>query len=104
VPRLTVVALLYKQTDRDAEFERFEASAVEVMARFDGRLERRIALDRGDDPSRPHEVHVLTFPDRAAFDRYRSDSALRGLAELRATAIRDTTVWLGVDAEPFARR
>jgi hypothetical protein len=100
VARLTVVALLHKHPDRGDEFELFEAAALDIMRRFDGRLERRIALDAGGDPARPHEVHVLTFPDAAAFDRYRTDPALLALAKLRSSAIRDTTVWFGADAPP----
>jgi uncharacterized protein (DUF1330 family) len=99
--RITLVALLFTDPGREREFERFEARAAEIMARHGGRIERRISLDAGGDPSRPREVHVVTFPDAASFESYRGDPELAPLADLRASAIRRTVVWTGVDLAPF---
>jgi uncharacterized protein (DUF1330 family) len=78
------------------EFEEFEARAGEIMKCYGGAIERRIRLSPGD-PSQPHEVHIVTFPDRDAFARYRDAPELRALADLRRTAIRDTIVWSGCE-------
>ena len=43
-----------------------------------------------------------TFPDQQSFDRYRADADLKALAELRASAIRQTIVWVGKDLPAFA--
>lgn len=90
---LTLVVLLFLHPDREAEFERFEIRAAEVMSRHGGRIERRISFAGKNDPSQPDEVHVVTFPDRESFERYRSDPAIQALAELRARAIRETIIW-----------
>jgi len=99
---LTLVVALHVHPGREAEFERFERAASAIMRRHGGAIERRIAVDPGEDAARPHEVHVVTFPDRAAFDCYRADPDLAPLAALRAQAIRDTVVWIGADRAPFA--
>ena len=99
---LTLVVSLRVHPGREAEFERFESAAAAIMRRYGGAIERRIAVDPGADAARPDEVHVVTFPDRAAFDRYRADPDLAPLAALRAEAIRDTVVWFGADRALFA--
>jgi hypothetical protein len=48
-------------------------------------------------------VHILTFPDQEAFARYRADADLLALADLRARAIRHTTVWVGSELSGFIK-
>lgn len=104
---VTLVALLYLHPDRTAEFERFEAAASRIMARYGGRIERRFQprLETGaQSPAAvppPDEVHVVRFPDTASFARYRADPELETLGELRTAAIRETVIWQGVDGPPF---
>ncbi len=71
------------------------------MRRYGGRLERRIGFASSAD--QPHEVHIVTFPDRQSFERYRADADLQALAELRARAIRQTTAWVGTDLSSFLK-
>jgi uncharacterized protein (DUF1330 family) len=99
--RLSLVVVLHVASGRETEFERFETAAAAIMRRHGGAIERRIGIEPDGDSSRPHEVHVVTFPDRAAFDRYRADPDLRPLAALRADAIRETVVWFGADRPLF---
>jgi hypothetical protein len=100
VPLVLVVAL-YIHDGHEAEFEQFESAAAEVMKRYGGGIERRIRCAPSADGSQPYEVHIVAFPDAAAYERYRSDEELRGLAELRRRAIRETRVWSGADARPL---
>jgi len=90
---ITIVALL---TVRDSEaFDQFERQAVAIMNTHGGRI---------DSAFRPNvaalqaptvdEVHVLKFPDHAAFDRYRSDENLLALSALRQKAITQSTVYV----------
>jgi uncharacterized protein (DUF1330 family) len=90
---LTLVVLLWVRPGHEEDFERFETAAADIMGRHGGRIERRLPLEPGDDPERPNEVHIVTFPDPAAFERYRADPELARLQELRERAIRRTTVW-----------
>ena len=99
--KLTLVVALYVHEGREAQFEQFEAAAAEIMLRYGGTIERRIgcATQAGEDG--PHEIHVVTFPDEAAFEQYSGDADLNALAELRSSAIRETTVWRGTDLPAF---
>jgi uncharacterized protein (DUF1330 family) len=96
-----VVAELWIASGRDADFESFEAAASAVMGQHGGRIERRIALRGRPEANAPDEIHVATFPDRAAYQAYRDDPALLPLAELRATVIVRTVIWEGADKPPF---
>jgi antibiotic biosynthesis monooxygenase (ABM) superfamily enzyme len=99
--RLTLVVSLFIHPGREAEFEQFESAAAAIMQRYAGKIERRIACASQAGQDRPHELHIVTFPDQQSFDRFRSDADLAALADLRARAIRETTVWPGVDLPPF---
>jgi uncharacterized protein (DUF1330 family) len=99
--KITIVAALFIHPGREAEFEQFETAAESIMGRYGGRLERRIGFPSGAD--QPHEVHVVTFPDQQAFEKYRADTDLQALAELRARAIRQTTAWAGADLSSFIK-
>jgi uncharacterized protein (DUF1330 family) len=98
---LTIVAALFIHPGREREFEEFETAADAIMRRYGGRVARRIGVTPSVDPAQPHEVHIVTFPDQQSFERYRADTTLQALAELRARAIRQTTLWVGSDLSAF---
>lgn len=100
--KIVIVAGLYIHPGREAEFAQFETAAESIMHRHGGALERRIGF--ASHPDQPHEVHIVTFPDEAAFQRYRADTDLQALAELRARAIRQTTLWIGSDRPGFIKK
>lgn len=99
--KITLIVSLYIHPGRESEFEQFEAAAARIIPRYGGILERRIAIAPLPDNSQPHEVHLVTFPDERAFEQYRSDPDLQALTDLRACAIRQTTLWSGVDLPPY---
>ena len=100
---LRIVASLWIVEGQAAAFESFERKAVRIMRRHGGRIEHAIRPLRdaspGADP--PFEVHVLRFPDRAAFDAYRSDPDLLSLAPERSAAIARTSVLIGDDGPSY---
>lgn len=98
---ITLIVSLFIHPNRHAEFESFEARATEIMGRVGGRIERRIACSTEEDPSVPDEIHIVTFPDLDSFNRYRESVKLQALASVRASAIRKTVVWRGVDLPSF---
>ena len=99
---LILVVLLFLHADGRDRFERFESGAASIMSRYGGKIVHRIAFVAPRDPSVPDELHVVAFPDRAAFDRYRSDPDLQALGALRQRAIARSVIWEGCEAMPFA--
>ena len=100
---IVLVAALHIHPGHEAEFEQFETAAASIMKGYGGAIERRVGFAAKNDPSVPHEVHIVTFPDSQSFDRYRADPDLAKLADLRTRAIRQTTVWHGADLAPFLK-
>jgi len=100
---LTIIAALFIHPGREREFEQFETAAESIMHRYGGSMERRIGLPANADADQPHEVHIVTFPDRQSYERYRADADLQALADLRAVAIRHTTIWIGNDLGGFIK-
>jgi uncharacterized protein (DUF1330 family) len=96
---LVLVVALYIHDGREAEFEQFESAAARIMKRYGGGIERRIRCAPSADATQPYEVHIVMFPDAQAFEQYRADEELRGLADLRGRAIRETRVWTGRDVD-----
>jgi uncharacterized protein (DUF1330 family) len=69
----------------------FEAKAVQVMHAHGGCIVRAFETVRNDDES-GQEIHLLEFLSVGAFNEYRADSKLLEYAELRDSAIAETTV------------
>lgn len=100
---LTLIALLYVDSERLEEYERFERETSRIMARHGGRIERRVAVEPIPDATgdTPHEVHVVTFPSAESFAAYRRDPDTTALSDLRNRAIRKTVLWHGRDLPGF---
>ncbi len=101
--KVSIVASLFIHPGRETEFEQFETAAELIMQRYGGRIERRIGFLASADSGHPHEVHLVTFPDEQAFERYRTDVDLQALADLRTRAIARTTIWIGSDLGNFLK-
>ena len=63
---LLLVTIDLSQADL-AAFERSEAKALDLLPRYGGRLEMRVRTVDGQS-----ETHLLSFPDEAAFEAFRS--------------------------------
>ncbi len=82
-----------------AELERFrniERAAARVTAKHGGEIERAYELSGDADTLR--ELHVIRFPDDAAFDAYRAD---RDLATNRAQAVISTEICSAMELPPY---
>ncbi len=78
----------------------FEQQAAQIMATYGGQIVAAFETERNADNS-GKEVHLLTFPDAAAFDAYRTDPALRALSTLRSQAIADTKVDVSTSSKVY---
>ncbi|MDP3736087.1 MAG: hypothetical protein Q8R02_01780 [Hyphomonadaceae bacterium] len=92
---------------QEAAFEAFEREAVVRMAAHGGRIDAAVrtsptGLATGPEDATPYEIHVVSFPDKAAMDAYASDPATLVLQEKRATIISLTLVMTGREAGPYA--
>jgi uncharacterized protein (DUF1330 family) len=99
---LLIVVSLFIHPRQEAAFREFETTAARIMGRYGGQIERVIRPERVvPEGAVPHEVHLVSFPDEAAFAAYRADAELVGLAALRQAAIARTEIIFGVEGEPY---
>ena len=87
-----IVVLLYARDGED--LGRFESQAMPILREHGGEVvsafvPRRLGQDDG-----PDEVHVLRFPNEAAFGAYGADPRLAGLSSLREQVIMRTEVYV----------
>ena len=77
MPDLILTALFYLQPGEEQTFLEYEARVLPLLAHHGGELLARWrpaadALIAGSyEP--PYEIHLLAFPDRAAFEAYRQN-------------------------------
>jgi uncharacterized protein (DUF1330 family) len=99
--RLVIVAILTVRDGALQLFREYEIKAAAAMARYGGAIERTFVEEAAYPEQQVREVHVVSFPNRAAFERYRSDAELNGLKELRAVCIARTELLLGRDGPDY---
>jgi len=98
---LLVVAILTVHPGALDQFREFETRAVRILARYGGSMERTVSVEPSvADEQR--EVHLLRFPSKDAFARYRSDEELASLAGLRSASIAHTEILIGRDGPQYS--
>jgi uncharacterized protein (DUF1330 family) len=99
---IVVIASLCIHPGREVEFRQFETEAARIMKKYGGQVERVIRpIVSGAAAPLPHEIHVVTFPNREQFDAYRADPDLASFAALRHVAIARTEIIVGEEGEPY---
>ena len=98
---MTLVVIITVAAEALTEFHEYERRAAKIMAKHGGRIERVVRVP-SDAPGLPlKEVHVVTFPNAAAFDAYRGDAELVALLDMRARTVLDTQILTGEDAPVY---
>jgi uncharacterized protein (DUF1330 family) len=98
---LLVVAILTIRPGAAGQFREFETRAARILARHGGSVERTVAVEPSvADEQR--EVHLLRFPSKEAFARYRTDAELASLAELRSASVAHTEMLIGREGPQYS--
>jgi hypothetical protein len=101
---ISLVVILTVRNDSVESFRTFEHHAARVMARYGGAIERTIVVPSAPESPTFREVHIVTFPDDAAFARYREDEELRTHGHLREASVVNTEVLAGVPGPRYDAR
>lgn len=94
-----LIAVLTVHRAELERFRTFERAAARIMAKHGGAIEHAYEL-AGDDATL-RELHVVRFPDDAAFDAYRADRELADHAADRARAVFSTEIWPATELPPY---
>lgn len=97
--RYVRIVSLWIYPGQAAAFEAYERDAARIMASHGGRIDSAVRV-AGAGGS-PFEVHVVSFPDRAAAESYAADPEIMALRSRRASIIARTDVIEGREAGPY---
>jgi len=92
---LLVVAILTVKREALDDFRQYESRAAAIMQDHGGRIERTVVIDTDHSSNRLREVHLVSFPDEAAFGSYRDDTRLDALVPLRERSVIHTELLTG---------
>jgi hypothetical protein len=103
--RYVRIVSLWIHPGQEAAFDAFEREAARIMARHKGRIDNAVRMTppdgAGPNDATPYEIHVVSFPDRAAAEAYASDPATLALGEKRGRIIARTVLMHGRQAGPY---
>jgi uncharacterized protein (DUF1330 family) len=98
---MTLVVILTVRRGQLEIFRAFEAQAAAIMARYGGAIERTVVIPPGTGSDLLREVHIVTFPDAAAFVSYREDPDLHRAAPMREVSVEETEILVGEDGPDY---
>jgi antibiotic biosynthesis monooxygenase (ABM) superfamily enzyme len=101
--RFVLLVHLWIHPGQEAAFEALEREAARIMARRKGRIDSAIRMTPSDAPkdATPFEVHVVSFPDKAAWEAYGQDPETLKLREKRGKIIARTALMQGRETGPY---
>ena len=96
---LYITQLIYLSPGQAAVFEEFEALAIPLIADHGGELLLRMRPAEtawiAGTLELPYEVHVVSFPDDAAFTAFMHDERRQQFLHLKAAAVRASVLIRG---------
>jgi uncharacterized protein (DUF1330 family) len=105
--RYSLVVSLWIRPGQEEAFEEFEQKAARRLARHGGRIDAAVrtapnGVATGPDEAAAYEVHIVSFPDKAASDAYADDPETLAARAERARIIALTMVVPGRAAGPYS--
>ena len=93
---ITLTAILWANEGQHDLLVEYENRVLELIPKHGGRVVERMRADQKDDG--PYEVQIIQLPDDEALAEYMIDPMRVALAQMHATAIKQTLVMRGASA------
>jgi len=91
-----ITQLIYVIPGQEETFEQFEAVAIPLIAKYNGRLLFRVrpGIEAYVEPSveRPYEIHLVEFDSDMDFENFKRDDARKAFLHLKEQSIRASTL------------
>lgn len=86
-----ITQLIYLKPGKEAVFEAFEAVAIPLIARYNGKLIHRVrpaasAFIDGE-PDRPYEIHLVSFPAEGDLEAFGRDPGRASVLHLKEESV-----------------
>jgi len=94
-----ITQLIYIQPGQEAVFDRFEAAAIPIVAKYNGRMLFRLMPSEDDFIERemgaPYEVHLTEFASEADFQNFMKDDERKRFLHLKEASIQSAVLYKG---------
>lgn len=94
-----ITQLIYIIPGQEKIFDEFEAVAIPIIAKYNGRLLFRIRPNEtsyiGPQLDTPYEVHFVEFDSDADFENFKRDEERKKFLHLKEQSIKASVLFLG---------
>ncbi len=96
---ILITQLIYIKAGQEQVFDEFEAVAIPLISKYNGRLLLRVRPDEKNfiegSTDLPDEIHLVEFPAEADFERFMKDPVRASLLHLKEKSIRASVLIKG---------
>lgn len=98
--RIYITQLIFLYEGKEEVLEEFEAFALPLMRKYDGKLLHRIRPEASafiaGEPEKPYEIHIITFPSEEKLAQFLKDESRVQFLHLKEEAVKSTLLVKGV--------
>ena len=95
-----ITQLIYINDGQEAIFNQFEAIAIPMLLKYNGRLTLRIRPDENAiierNIEKPYEIHLVEFETQQDFDNFKNDEERKKFLHLKEKSIKSSVLIQGV--------
>ncbi len=92
-----ITQLIYIIPGKEAVFNDFEDVAIPIIAKYEGALLLRTTPGKviAATIEVPHEIHLVSFPTMAHFERFKQDEGRKAFLHLKEASVRSVLMIVG---------
>jgi uncharacterized protein (DUF1330 family) len=96
---ITITQLIYIQQGREEVFDQFEAVAIPLISKYNGKLLLRMrpgantVIEASIDA--PYEIHLVEFPEEADINAFMKDDTRQSFLHLKEQSIKSAVMIKG---------
>jgi len=95
-----VTQLVYLKPGQEKDFDEFEAIAIPIIARYNGKLLFRLRPEPSSfiesSIQNPYEVHLVEFASKEDFERFKTDDERKKYTHLKDQSVAKSVLIEGV--------
>ena len=94
-----ITQLIYILNGQEIIFDQFEAIAITIIAKYNGRLLLRVRPDKDSyiesHVEKPYEIHLVEFDSESDFTAFMQDEERKGFLHLKEQSIKSVVLIKG---------
>jgi uncharacterized protein (DUF1330 family) len=94
-----ITQLIYIKTGEEKTFDEFEAVAIPLISKYNGRLLLRVRPESGQfiesAMEAPYEIHLVEFNAESDFDNFKKDKEREAFMHLKEKAVKSALMIKG---------